>query len=185
MVRVRRLWGRGRHRAKEEGRTNVAALERDRPVFCRNKRPLGLARASNLCYHGTLFYPAFHPPAIEQGRTRNAATHYSFCMNTIPKRRRGKMKKSIVGLLVIFFVFGFQSLVFAAEEGSQGTKEEAKAMVLKGEEWFKKYGKEKTLAEINLSGTHQKGAFHDRDLYLFAYDFKGVVLAHGSIPKLV
>jgi cytochrome c len=95
------------------------------------------------------------------------------------------MKQLVAGLLVIFFVFGFKSLAVTAEQGSQGTKEEAKAMVLKGEEWFKKYGREKTLAEINLSGTQQKGAFHDRDLYLFAYDFKGVVLAHGSIPKLV
>jgi len=42
-------------------------------------------------------------------------------------------------------------------------------------------GKEKAMAEFN----NRKGAFNDRDLYIFAVDFNGKVLAQGGNPKLV
>ncbi len=95
------------------------------------------------------------------------------------------MKKIWVVLLAGLFLFGSMSDVFAQQKSGQGTKEEAKAMVEKAAEWFKKYGREKTLAEIQRGGTEKKGAFKDRDLYIFAYDFNGVCVAQGDNPKLV
>ncbi len=58
-------------------------------------------------------------------------------------------------------------------------------MIEKAAGWFKKYGREKTLTEIVRAGTEKKGAFIDRDLYIFAYDFNGVSVAHGANPKLM
>ena len=46
---------------------------------------------------------------------------------------------------------------------------------------MKANGKEKAFAEF----TNQKGKFIDRDLYIFAVDFKGLTLAHGGNQKLV
>jgi cytochrome c len=95
------------------------------------------------------------------------------------------MKKALVVIVVGLFLMGTMGLAMAEQKASQGTKAEAKAMIEKAATWFKKYGKEKTLAEITLAGTDKKGEFLDRDLYIFAYDFNGVVLAHGANPKLI
>ena len=95
------------------------------------------------------------------------------------------MKRIMVPLLAGLFFFGSVSAGIAEQKSGQGTKEEAKAMVEKAAEWFKKYGREKTLAEIQRGGTEKKGAFKDRDLYIFAYDFNGVCIAQGDNPKLV
>ena len=71
-----------------------------------------------------------------------------------------------------------QAPVLAADHGSQA---EAKAMVKKAIEFIKTNGKEKAYAEIN----NPKGAFRDRDLYVFVYDMKGVTQAHGNNPKML
>jgi signal transduction histidine kinase len=65
-----------------------------------------------------------------------------------------------------------------------GSKVEAKALVEKAAAFIKKSGKPAALAEITAAADKQ-GSLHDRDLYIFAYDFKGVVLAHGANKKLV
>jgi putative ABC transport system substrate-binding protein len=95
------------------------------------------------------------------------------------------MKKTTILLLASLILFGSTSVGSAEKKASQGTKEEAQAMVEKAAEWFKKYGREKTLAEIQRGGTEKKGEFKDRDLYIFAYDFNGVCVAQGDNPKLV
>jgi putative tryptophan/tyrosine transport system substrate-binding protein len=95
------------------------------------------------------------------------------------------MKKKWICLLAAVVLCWTLSAVLAAQNNSQGTKEEARAMVEKAVEWFKKYGREKTLAEITRGGTEKKGEFKDRDLYVFAYDFNGVCMAQGDNPKLV
>jgi ABC-type uncharacterized transport system substrate-binding protein len=95
------------------------------------------------------------------------------------------MKKILVLLVAALVLVGMENILVAEQRKEQGSKEEAKAMIEKAAEWFKKYGKEKTLAEITRAGTEKKGEFIDRDLYIFAYDYNGVVLAHGSNPKLV
>jgi len=67
----------------------------------------------------------------------------------------------------------------AAEKGS---KEEAIAMVKKAVAMVKSDGKEKTFAAIS---DQNNSTFHDRDLYIYVYDFNGVALAHGNNPKMV
>src|SRR5271169_1337924 len=95
------------------------------------------------------------------------------------------MKKILTALMASFLLFGLVSTGSAEKKASQGTKEEAKAMVEKAADWFKKYGREKTLAEITRGASVKNGEFKDRDLYIFAYDFNGVCLAHGDNPKLI
>ncbi len=95
------------------------------------------------------------------------------------------MKKILAALVASLFLIGSVNFVFAKQKSEQGTKEEAQALVEKAAYWFKKYGKERTLAEITRAGIEKKGAFKDRDLYIFAYDFHGVCLAQGDNPKLV
>lgn len=82
-------------------------------------------------------------------------------------------------LLLGLLVTGFMSPGMAAEE--RGTTEQAMAMVKKGISYIKEHGKEKAFAEF--ANTANKD-FHDRDLYLFAYDLNGVNLSHGNNPKM-
>ncbi|MEC5215979.1 cytochrome c [Actimicrobium sp. GrIS 1.19] len=66
----------------------------------------------------------------------------------------------------------------AAEHASAA---DATAMVKRAVAHLKAVGKEKALADIS----DNKGAFIDRDLYLSVYDMNGMVLAHGTNPKLI
>jgi len=63
-----------------------------------------------------------------------------------------------------------------------GTREEAVAMVKRVIERFARSGAEATFEAVN---DKTDPAFHDRDLYPFVYDFKGVNVAHGARPALV
>ena len=89
-------------------------------------------------------------------------------------------------LLIVFAIvlLGF-SLAYAQGKGTDKAKPdekaEAKALVEKAEAFAKVHGKEKCLAEISKSD----GQFVKGDLYVFAYDMKGVVVAHPKIPKLI
>lgn len=95
------------------------------------------------------------------------------------------MKNFFLLLLASFFFCSLVTDSLAEEKVLQGSKEEARAMVENAAVWFKKYGREKTLAEITRAGSEKKGEFIKHDLYIFAFDFNGVVLAHGANPKLV
>ena len=90
---------------------------------------------------------------------------------------------TLVAALLLTLTSGAARAATAKPE--QGSREEAKAMTEKVAVWMKKYGKERTLAEINRAATEKAGEFIDRDLYIFAYDFKGVVLAHGQNQKML
>jgi cytochrome c len=79
----------------------------------------------------------------------------------------------------LLLAFGFNAA--AAAPGAKGTAAEAQAMVDKAIAFIKKNGREKGFAEIN----NKSGQFTDRDLYVFVYDMKGKVLAHGSNAKLI
>jgi len=82
------------------------------------------------------------------------------------------------GFAALILAFGITN---AAAQGAKGTAAEATAMVDKTIAFIKKNGREKAFAEIN----NKKGQFTDRDLYIFVYDMKGKVLAHGSNEKLI
>jgi cytochrome c len=66
--------------------------------------------------------------------------------------------------------------------GEFGTRDEAVAMVKQVQERFAKSGPEATFKAIN---DRSDAAFHDRDLYPFVYDLKGLNVAHGARPALV
>ena len=69
-------------------------------------------------------------------------------------------------------------LVFAAEKG---TPEQAKAMVEQAIGYLNEHGVEQTLAELNK----RDGMFVKGDLYVFAYDMEGPIVAHPFIPSLI
>lgn len=62
-----------------------------------------------------------------------------------------------------------------------GTRDEAVAMVKRVQEKFRKSGPDAAFRAI----TAKTREFHDRDLYPFVYDLKGVNVAHGAKPDLV
>ncbi|MBA5686543.1 cache domain-containing protein [Rugamonas apoptosis] len=69
-----------------------------------------------------------------------------------------------------------------ASAAEKGTAAEAVAMTQKAITYIKEHGKDKAFAEFaNPANT----TFHDRDLYVYVYDMKGISLAHGVNPKMV
>jgi cytochrome c len=91
-----------------------------------------------------------------------------------------KMKAKIaryVGMFVSIMMF---AVIANAQE--RATAEEAVPFVKKAVAHLKKVGKEKAYADF---ADPQNKQFHDRDLYIFVYDLKGVCVAHGNNPKMV
>jgi cytochrome c len=82
------------------------------------------------------------------------------------------MKKIIVVLIVIGLFAGF---AYASE------KDDAKALVEKAVAYTASQGKEKAIAEISMP----KGTFDKGEMYVFAYDLQGFVVAHPKNPKLI
>ena len=64
---------------------------------------------------------------------------------------------------------------------SLASQEDARALVVKAEEYCREHGRERFLKEIN----NPNGEFHKRDLYAFVYDLKMTMLAHPVKPELV
>jgi signal transduction histidine kinase len=90
--------------------------------------------------------------------------------------------KRMLTIAIISALFAALSIPVSA--GDYGTAEEAKALVETGAKYFQKFGNSKGLAEVTRAAKAE-GKLVDRDLYIFAYDFEGVVLAHGANPKLI
>jgi signal transduction histidine kinase len=84
------------------------------------------------------------------------------------------LKRTLFGLLLL-------SLSGMAFADRPSTAEEATALVKKTAAYLKKNGKDKMLQ----AASHPSTVFVDRDLYVSVYDLDGVVLAHGSNPRLV
>jgi cytochrome c len=70
----------------------------------------------------------------------------------------------------------------AAAVAEHGTEAEAQEMVIKAAALIKSAGPE---AAYKSFTEHPSGAFKDRDLYVFVYDFEGNCLAQGANPKMV
>lgn len=68
----------------------------------------------------------------------------------------------------------------AADE--QGSPAQAEAMVKQAVALIKSAGPDKAYKAIT---EHPDGAFKDRDLYVFVYDFDGTCLAQGANAKMV
>ncbi len=83
------------------------------------------------------------------------------------------MKRMLVALLINLLSAGFVLAVSPADQ--------AKTMVDEAASFFNANGKEKALQEIS----NPKGKWVKGELYVFAYDLSGVVIAHPINPKLI
>jgi signal transduction histidine kinase len=73
-------------------------------------------------------------------------------------------------------LFSFQSLA----DAERGSTQEAEALVKKAIVYYKKNGKEKSMAEFSKT----PGPFVDRDLYVTVYTLNGDALSHIN-PKMI
>lgn len=71
---------------------------------------------------------------------------------------------------------------FAQAAGEHGTEAEAQDMVKKAVALVKSAGAEKA---YKVFTDHPDGAFKEKDLYVFVYDFEGNCLAQGANAKMV
>ena len=86
------------------------------------------------------------------------------------------MLKNVVTIVVLCLF-----VAVSASAQQQGTPEEAKALVEKAVAYVKANGEEKAIKEFN----NPKGEFVKGDLYVFAVDPKGVLLANTNVPHNV
>jgi len=92
-----------------------------------------------------------------------------------------KVKRIFIAVLVMLLAGTFGHILGKdIAYAKAGAKAEAKAMVLKAEEFIKANGKEAAIAEINK----QDGQFVKDYFYVFAYDLKGTVIADPFRPSL-
>jgi cytochrome c len=87
------------------------------------------------------------------------------------------VKKSIVVFIVLGLFGLFTSAGFAYASG----KDDAKKLVKNAAAYVKYQGKEKAIAEISKP----RGMFDRGELYVFAYDLQGVMVAHPKNPALI
>lgn len=81
--------------------------------------------------------------------------------------------------LLAFFCITFLSL--SAQAADRGTPDEAKAMCEKAAAFINENGLEAAKTAFQTAGA----PWHDRDLYVFVFDQKGITLAHGAKESLV
>jgi signal transduction histidine kinase len=87
------------------------------------------------------------------------------------------MKKTFVVPLVL----GLIGLLACAGTSYASGKDDAKELVKQAAAYVKYQGKEKALAEISKP----RGMFDKGELYVFAYDLQGVMVAHPKNPALI
>ena len=85
------------------------------------------------------------------------------------------MRKFFVGILVLFLV---ASSAYAQD---RGTTAEAKSLLSKAVAYYKANGQAKAFAAFN----DPKGNFVSKDLYIFALDMSGKIIAHGVNAALI
>jgi len=90
------------------------------------------------------------------------------------------MRIQTAAVLTFIFQTGIAAGVQAADV--HGNPAEAEAMVKQAVALIKSAGPDKAYKSFS---EHPNGAFKDRDLYVFVYDFEGNCLAQGANPKMV
>jgi signal transduction histidine kinase len=95
----------------------------------------------------------------------------------LKKGEEKTMKKPIIVPVIIGLIglFTFVGLSYASGKGA------AKALVKKAAAYVKYQGKEKAIAEISKP----RGMFDRGEMYVFAYDLQGVMVAHPKNPTLI
>lgn len=99
----------------------------------------------------------------------------------VPARKTRALPLLVTFLLTLLIAWVPLASAAAPTFTAREHKREAVAMVERALAYIQANGKEKALAEFN----NPKGAFVDRDLYVFAYDFFGVNKALATNPGLV
>ena len=87
-----------------------------------------------------------------------------------------------MGILKKLLAVALINLMAATAAVAGGTEQEARAMLDRGINYIKVHGAE---AAFKAFSDPSNKEFHDRDLYLYAYDFKGFNIAHGSNVKMI
>ena len=82
---------------------------------------------------------------------------------------------------VIAIVIGLMGVFLCTGLSYASGKDDAKALVKQAAAFVKYQGKGKALAEISKP----KGTFDKGELYVFAYDLQGVMVAHPKNPALI
>ena len=82
-------------------------------------------------------------------------------------------------LSAVMLVGSLSGPAFAVQE-TFGTAQEAEAMVSRAVAHIEAVGAEKAYQDFSNKGP----GFFDRDLYVFVYDLRGRVLAHGGNPNM-
>ena len=80
-----------------------------------------------------------------------------------------------------FVALAMIGIHFGAIAASNGTQDEAKAMVEKAVKLLEADGKDKAFAAFNDTA----GAFVDRDLYVFVLNMEGTTVSHGANKALI
>ena len=83
------------------------------------------------------------------------------------------MKKNAILLIIV--------LSWCAAVSHATERDDAKSLVKRAAAYVKYQGKQKALAEISTP----KGMFDKGELYVFAYDLQGVMVAHPKNPALI
>jgi len=91
--------------------------------------------------------------------------------------------KKVMTVLGIILLSGalFSFPRYNPDVHSEITKEQLKAFVEECKAFTKIYGKKETLLEMK----RKNGLFNRGELYMYAYDFQGVVLSHGLNASLI
>lgn len=74
------------------------------------------------------------------------------------------------------------NLMAATAAVAGGTEKEALAMLDRGMAYIKAHGSEEAFKAFSDPANKE---FHDRDLYIYAYDFKAVNVAHGANKAMI
>jgi cytochrome c len=85
------------------------------------------------------------------------------------------MRKVFVGIFILFLV---ASSAYAQD---RGTAAEAQSLLSKAVAYYKANGQGKAFAAFN----DPKGNFVSKDLYIFALDMSGKIIAHGANATLI
>jgi signal transduction histidine kinase len=89
-------------------------------------------------------------------------------------RRSAQGEKNVKNILAALMMLVLPISSALAADPERGTPAEAQALLKKAVAHYKKFGKEKALADF----VRKDGGFIDRDLYVAVYDLDGVALAH-------
>jgi signal transduction histidine kinase len=88
----------------------------------------------------------------------------------------------MVRLLAAFAAVMLLTQCSYASAGEYGNKDEAVAMVERVKAMFVRDGADTTFQAVSDKSVAN---FHDRDLYPFIYDLRGICVAHGARPALI